>query len=191
LTCRACPTSRRGRGGRHAGPCMHLASTADNACDDDEPGQRRGYASPVELVLAGRVAVGGVPAVEVLAGFVSQPLDGLDRTRSRRRGARGCSRWRVPWSSRSGGPRASGRTSPPWSRPFRVVGADAEIVPRTCVRRISPSRAAGAGCGRSGAGGRAGDPDRSAGNDCTPRAPESPSLTCEPRSGSVAGREAG
>ena len=39
--------------------CMHLASTADNACDDDEAEQSRGCASPVELVLAGRVAVGG------------------------------------------------------------------------------------------------------------------------------------
>jgi hypothetical protein len=31
--------------------------------------------SPVELLLAGRVAVGGVPAAEVLAGFVAQPFD--------------------------------------------------------------------------------------------------------------------
>lgn len=58
--------------------CMHLASTADNACDDDEAEQSRGCASPVEMVLAGRVAVGGVPAVEFPSRLVKQPLDDLD-----------------------------------------------------------------------------------------------------------------
>jgi hypothetical protein len=33
--------------------------------------------SPVELLLSGCVAVGGVPAVEVALGFPSQPLDRL------------------------------------------------------------------------------------------------------------------
>jgi hypothetical protein len=33
--------------------------------------------SPVELLLSGRVAVGGVPAVEVVTCFVPKPFDGL------------------------------------------------------------------------------------------------------------------
>ena len=92
---------------------------------------RSGADADLPIGVTGRTAPGRVrcgwwvPAVDrYVLRAVAVRWSG-DRTRSRRLGVRGCSRWRVPCSSRSGGSRASGRISPPWSR---RSGVDAQTI---------------------------------------------------------------